>query len=127
MGRLCAIAKRCIHRGQESGFQRGVGIDDDDRIERVSFGLETILQPVERRSLAGVVGCEPFVDFPPMASHHGGGVVGAVVGDDVYVEQLARVVELVERLECHADTGSLVMGRDEDRESGRGGTMAGRP
>jgi hypothetical protein len=51
------------------------------------------------------------------------GLVGAVVGDDVYFEELARIIELIDALKESPDHELLVVRGDKDREASAGGTL----
>ncbi len=109
-----------VHRAEEPRVDGGVGVDDDDGVERFPAGDQPIEQPVQRRALAGLVRRRPFVHGPAAPANDTRGVVGAVVRDDVHREQLGRIVERVERFQRAADARRLVVRGHEDRESRRG-------
>ncbi len=61
----------------------GIGIDDHDGIEMFAGRDQAFEQPVQRRTLAGALSIDAFVDAHPMRSYDVGRPVVAVVSDDV--------------------------------------------
>jgi hypothetical protein len=101
---------------EELGVDDRVGIDEHERVVHLSASAQASQQPLECRTLPGVVGIVVRVSLEPVRPDHVHGAVGAVVRDDVHGHQLFGVIHLRQALQRRADETLLVVSRDQHAE-----------
>jgi hypothetical protein len=115
-----------VERPQQTAAGGGVGVDQDDDVADRSLRVEAIKRPTQRRPLATHVGIDVLEDGRSVVVCDLGRRVATVVGHDVNIEQLARVVESDQVIDGVTDKQLLVVGGHEDGERRRRIAAAGR-
>ena len=83
-----------VEHAKECGVDDRIGVDHDHDIVRGSTVVETGPQPRQGRSFASRLWVDVLVNLDADGPHDLDGAVGAMVGDDVDLEQDGGVVDL---------------------------------
>ena len=110
---LVALAEAVVHLHEELRVYEVVGIEDADGIVLLVHLEQAVEHPLERIALALLRRMRAHVDERTCLLGNLCRVVCAVVGDDVDVIHVLRIVELLEVLDELADDGVLVVCRDD--------------
>ena len=112
---VIAPVKGAVHLPDEIGVHQIVRVKDEIAVV-VPFSL--LLQAAEEIvhgvALALMYVVKPFIDKGSRPAGHGGGVVGAVVGYHIQVQQLRRVILPAQALQQLPDHPRLIPGGDND-------------
>ena len=113
-GIVLARVKGPVHGGDEIGVHVVVGVKDEEAlVPGAPLRLQAVEQVVHGVALAHLDLVEALVDDGARLPGDGGGVVGAVVGHHVHVQQLGRVVLSLEILNQICYDIGLVAGTDD--------------
>ena len=104
-----------IHRGDEMRIDDIIRVEDEERIVigEGTAGANLTEQLVERVALADLIGVETLKRDGARLTRDAGGGVRAVVGQDVDIQQLGRVILRAEAGNEFADDAFLVAGADQ--------------
>ena len=111
-----ALEEPVVELGEDVRGDDVVGVDHDDGVEVALVGEGVLHREADGLVLAAQVGVVALEDGRAGRAGVGGGRVGAVVGDDEDLEELARVVDGEDALDGLRDHLLLVVGGDEERE-----------
>ena len=111
LAHLCAAADGAVHRLQEAGVHQIVRVKDAEGV--VFFFFQQLVESEGQHLPFGFDRDGAVYDFRPRFSGGAGGVVGAVVGDDVNVEKLFGIVLRVQAFHQVPDDAFLVAGGNQ--------------
>ena len=110
------LRQRLRHGREETWRDGGVGVDDGDSVVVLEYGAVHAETPVKRLALPAFASVESLKDVRASASGHGGGIVVAVIRDDVDREPLAQVVRVTDGGHSLFDLPRFIVSRDHHGE-----------
>ena len=111
---LGPLAKMMVHLHEEARMHQIVRIEDADSIVFLVHGKELFKHPLQGIALAFLGWMGTLTDDGSCISSYLGGIVGAVICNNIDIIKLLRVFQLLEVLYQLADNRLLIVGSHND-------------
>ena len=113
---LFALAEMIVHFPQKFRMDQIIGIKDDEGVILFFLGQHLGKHPVHGIALADVFLIGAHADKGPVGPANVGGLIGAVIGHDVDIVHVLRIIQFLQIVDEVAHDPFFIMGADDRRK-----------